>query len=69
MRIVHEAVENGVGVGGVPNDLIPGRQGELGGGLPDLASLKRGLEILRREVALRLEKADPLVDLPGPLLS
>ena len=38
-------------------------------GLPDLASLKRGLEILRREVALRLEKADPLVDLPGPLLS
>ena len=31
MSIVDEAVQDGVGVGGVPNDLMPGRQGELGG--------------------------------------
>src|SRR5271168_301277 len=31
MRIVDEAVEDGVGVSGVVNDLMPGRQGELGG--------------------------------------
>ena len=31
MSIVDEAVQDGVGVGGVPNDLMPSRQGELGG--------------------------------------
>src|ERR1700746_4107840 len=31
MRIVHEAVQDGVGVSGVADDLMPGRQGELGG--------------------------------------
>ena len=31
MRIVDEAVQDGVGVSGVANDLMPGRQGELGG--------------------------------------
>jgi hypothetical protein len=31
MRIVHEAVENGVGVGGIANDLVPRRERELGG--------------------------------------
>ncbi len=31
MRIVHEAVQNGVGTSGVANDLMPGRQRELGG--------------------------------------
>jgi hypothetical protein len=30
MRIVHEAVENGVGVGGVANDLVPSCERELG---------------------------------------
>jgi hypothetical protein len=30
MRIVHEAVENGVGVGGIANDLVPCRERELG---------------------------------------
>src|SRR6202035_4423742 len=30
MRIVHEAVENGVGVGGIANDLVPRRERELG---------------------------------------
>jgi hypothetical protein len=31
MRIVHEAVQNGVGISGVANDLMPSRQRELGG--------------------------------------
>ncbi len=31
MRIVHEAVQNGVGVGGIANDLVPRRERELGG--------------------------------------
>ena len=31
MRIVRKAVQNGVGVSGIANDLMPGRQGELGG--------------------------------------
>jgi hypothetical protein len=31
MRIVDEAVQDGVGVSGVANDLMPGGQGELGG--------------------------------------
>ena len=31
MRIVHEAIENGVRVGGIANDLVPGRERELGG--------------------------------------
>ena len=31
MRIVDEAVQNGVGVSGVANDLVPGGQRELGG--------------------------------------
>jgi hypothetical protein len=31
MRIVDEAIQDGVGVSGVANDLMPGRQGELGG--------------------------------------
>ena len=31
MRVVHEAVENGVGVGGVADDLVPGGQRELRG--------------------------------------
>jgi hypothetical protein len=31
VRIVHEAVENGVGVGGIANNLVPGRERELGG--------------------------------------
>src|SRR5271156_6419764 len=31
MRIVDEAVQDGVGVSGVANDLMPGRQRELGG--------------------------------------
>ena len=30
MSIVDEAVQNGVGVSGVANDLMPGRQRELG---------------------------------------
>jgi hypothetical protein len=30
MRVVHEAVQNGVGVSGIANDLMPGGQGELG---------------------------------------
>ena len=29
MRVVHEAVEDGVGVGGVADDLVPGGQREL----------------------------------------
>ena len=31
MRIVDEAVQDGVGVGGIANDLMPGGQGKLGG--------------------------------------
>ena len=31
MRVVDEAVQDGVGVGGIANDLMPGGQGELGG--------------------------------------
>src|SRR5271169_5839995 len=31
MRIVDEAIQDGVGVSGVANDLMPGGQGELGG--------------------------------------
>ena len=31
MRIVDEAVQDGVGISGVANDLVPGGQGELGG--------------------------------------
>ena len=31
MGIVHEAVQNGVGVSGVANDLMPGGQRELRG--------------------------------------
>jgi hypothetical protein len=31
MRIVDEAVQDGVGVSGVANDLMPGKQEELGG--------------------------------------
>ena len=31
MRVVDKAVQDGNGVSGVPNDLMPGRQGELGG--------------------------------------
>ena len=31
MRVVHEAVENGVGVGGITDDLMPGGQRELRG--------------------------------------
>ena len=31
MCVVHEAVENGVGVSGIANDLVPGGQRELGG--------------------------------------
>src|SRR5262249_4461615 len=31
MGVADEAVENGVGVSGVSNNLMPGRQGELGG--------------------------------------
>ena len=31
MCIVHEAVQNGVGISGVANDLMPGGQRELGG--------------------------------------
>ena len=31
MRIVDEAVQDGVGVGGIPHNLVPGGQGELGG--------------------------------------
>ena len=29
MRVVHEAIEDGVGVGGVADDLVPGGQQEL----------------------------------------
>jgi hypothetical protein len=29
MRVVHEAVEDGVGVGGVADDRVPGGQREL----------------------------------------
>ena len=31
MGIVHEAVQNGVGISGVAHDLMPGGQRELGG--------------------------------------
>ena len=31
MSIVDEAVQDGVGVSGVPNNLVPGGQGKLGG--------------------------------------
>ena len=31
MSIVDEAVQDGVGVGGIPNNLVPGGQGDLGG--------------------------------------
>ena len=31
MRVVGEAVEDGVGVSGIANNLMPGGQGELGG--------------------------------------
>ena len=46
MRIVDEAVQDGVGVSGVANDLMPGRQGELGGddGRPSAVSLLENFE-------------------------
>ena len=31
MRVVGEAVQDGVGVSGIANNLMPGGQGELGG--------------------------------------
>ena len=31
MRVVDEAIQDGVGVGGVSDDLVPSGQGELGG--------------------------------------
>ena len=46
MRIVDEAIQDGVGVSGVANDLMPGRQGELGGddGRPSAVSLLENFE-------------------------
>jgi hypothetical protein len=39
MRVVDQAVEDGVGVGGIANDLVPGGQRGLGGNDPRSATI------------------------------